>query len=121
MPNGYHGKADRHALERLDPMLEEFARKLGATITRDTRGDPQRTIRWGSLPQRIVNIYPSYDGSDRWCLTVMAIEDHETRYFKRCRLVEDVLIDSLEAQLPDLLQQSFELAMSWKSDDLKPV
>ena len=89
MPNGFHGKRSEWKrmtapLKGIDRILKLFASAQGLTLLRNTRNWPERSFRWGSPIERLIQVYLADESRLTWNLWLCACEDRaDGRYWKR--------------------------------------
>jgi hypothetical protein len=124
MPNGFHGKRSEwkrvtKPLKGIDDALKLFASKQGLELLRDTRNWPERSFRWGSPVECLIQIYLEDESQLTWTLWVCATEDRaDGRYWKRKFLKKEVSIQEISDHLPELLREAYSEVTSWDSRDL---
>jgi len=127
MPNGFHGKKSEWKrltapLKTIDKGLKRFASEHGLDLLRDTKNWPERSFRWGSPTERLIQIYLADESELTWTLWICASEDRaDGRYWKREFLKKEVLIEELADNLPDLLNEAHSRVKAWTASDLSKV
>ena len=125
MPNGFHGSREswdriEAPLRSLDSTFETFAREHGLSVSRNGRGWPERSIRWGHPIDRLIQLFLESEEHLTWTLWVCASEDRASRRFWRhTSLRKAVPIDEIASDLVGLLSEAWQMAEAWSSDDLE--
>jgi hypothetical protein len=121
MPNGHQGsRADWLRLEapllELDPVLSEFARIRGLSISKNYHDWPERSLVWGSGVRRLIQLYLQDSETLRFNLWLCASQDRgSSRFWKKDFLFERRLMDEFRPQLFALLDEGYALVNSWDS------
>ena len=127
MANGFYGSKsewDRITipLERLDPVLEKFARAKGLTLGKNTKNWPDREFRWEDALRRLIQVYLADQEQLTWTMWICASEDRSSRRFwKQQTLIDAVPIEDLESQLADVLETGWKAVRQWAASDLTPA
>ncbi len=101
----------------VDPLLEDFARKNGLSVSKNSHNSPERSITWNAGPNCLIQLYPVAQDPSRFSLWICASEDRGgERYWKEDSLVEDQPMEAFEAQLPELLDDGLRTLASWCED-----
>lgn len=125
MPNGFHGSREKWErleapLRSLDPTLEDFSGRHGMPLSRNSRGWPERSFRWGAPLSRLIQIYLEDEERLTWNLWLCASEDRPSgRYWKRAFLRSAVPLEEIGADLETLLGESLRTVESWSAEDLE--
>jgi len=127
MPNGFHGKRSEWKrmtapLKGIDRSLKKFASEQGLDLLRDTKNWPERSFRWGSPIERLIQIYLVDESRLTWSFWFCATEDRpDGRYWKRQFLKEKVPIQEISDHLPELLREAYAQVTAWAAADLSKV
>ncbi len=127
MANGFHGSKAEWAkliapLEKLDPILEEFAKTRRLAFTKNEKNAPNRRFEWGFPVKRIIEIYSDGTADNCWTLWVCAAQMRPDGYcWKKYTLKSKASIDEMEQSLQNLLDAAHALVTSWSEDDLEVV
>ena len=127
MPNGFHGKKSEWKrltapLTGIDRGLKLFVSEKGLALLRDSKNWPERSFRWGSPIERLIQIYLVDESRLTWSFWLCATEDRtDGRYWKREFLKEDVPIQEISDHLPELLREAYSQVTVWTARDLKKV
>jgi hypothetical protein len=109
-------------LKSIDRILKLFASEQGLKLLRDTRNWPERSFRWGYPIERLIQVYLVDESQLTWNLWVCAVEDRaDGRYWKRKFLREEVTIQEMSDDLPELLRDAYSQVMGWSAQDLLKV
>ena len=127
MPNGFHGKRSEWKrmtapLKEIDRDLKLFASEQGLQLYRDTKNWPERSFRWGSPIERLIQVYLVDESRLTWTIWICAIEDRpDGRHWKRKFLKEEVSIQEIADSLPGLLSGAYSQVTAWTAQDLSKV
>jgi hypothetical protein len=125
VPNGFHGSSDtwdriESPLHSLDPALDAFAQEHGLSVSRNARGWPDRSIRWGHPVNRLIQVFLESEDRLTWTLWACASEDRDAeRYWRHVSLRKAVPIDEIASDLPALLNEAKRTLEAWSSSDLE--
>jgi hypothetical protein len=125
MPNGYHGPEEEWRrlealLRELDAPLEAFAARHGMTIGRNYHSWPERSLRWGSDPEKVIQIYLEDEKQLTWNVWLCASQDRgRQRFWKRDFLRRDTPMVELHPIIEQLLDEAFSTLNSWRVEDLE--
>lgn len=125
MPDGYHGSdEDWKRLERplrdIDPLVEAFAKRHKIALSRNYHNWPERSLRWGADPERVIQIY--LEDADRltWNLWLCASQDRGLqRFWKNQFLCHNVAMGELNPVMEQLLDEALRIVSSWRTEDLE--
>ena len=111
-------------LEPLDPLLREFARRVGGDLTRDYHGYPNRTIRWTQGLVRSVDLYLSDREKRLFGVGAIAYKDKTVdgqvkRRIRSTSIRAHMTGQELRSSLIRLLEQARATAVGWTEDDLE--
>lgn len=124
MANGFHGKRSEwkrmtKPLKTIDRTLKRFGSEMGLELLRNTRNWPERSFRWGSPIERLIQIYLVDHSQLTWSLWVCAVEDRaDGRFWKRRFLREAVTMQEISDDLPELLREAHSQVTAWTAQDL---
>ena len=122
MPNGFHGSEEGWAalegpLVELDDVLEGFAQEHGLVLTKNARGNPDRSFRWGQAPELLIQLFVESETGPTYTLWVSA-SDHRSRtdYWLHRTLIKAAPIHRLVEGLEELLAAAHAQAEAWRRD-----
>lgn len=127
MPNGYHGSAEgwnrlEEPLRQADAAIAAFAERHRIPIDRSPSSWPERSLRWGNNPTRLIQIYLEDETALSWTFWICASEDRgQQRFWKRTFLRRGVQMRALLSELDSLLDEALRVVSSWSSDQLEPA
>jgi hypothetical protein len=127
MPNGHHGSGEEwkrleSPLGDIDAAVEAFARRHGMAIGRNYHSWPERSLRWGSDPERLIQIYLDDEAHLTWNLWLCASQDRgRQRFWKRQFLRQNIPMGELSPDIEHLLEEAFLTVNSWRLEDLEPA
>jgi hypothetical protein len=109
MPNGHHGTEEEWKrleapLREIDAAMEAFAKRHKMAISRNYHNWPERSLRWGSDPERLIQIY---------------LEDDRRLTWKREFLRHDVPMGDMSPVIDQLLDEAFLTVSSWRPEELE--
>lgn len=125
MPNGFHGtKGEWKRLEtpllEITPSLEAFAGRHEMAATRNHHAWPERSLRWGTDPARLIQIYLEDEERLTWNLWLCASQDRGgRRFWKQAYLRRGVPMAELSPAIDGLLDEALRLVSSWRLEDLE--
>ena len=114
MPNGYYGSAEawqhiQTSLQTIDPVLTSFANRHGLTLSQNARAWPERSLRWGSQPERVIQIFLTDEHEILFDVWLCAWEDRfGQRYWKRRFVAQHQSVGQISTNLEQLLQDAKE-------------
>ena len=124
MANGFQGSPKEwerisSPLEKLDSILEKFANEKGLPLAANTKNWPDREFRWTFQIERLIQIYLEDDKELTWTLWACAYQFRNSINMtkKKC-LLKGVSIEEMQANLPEKLEEAYELVLGWNSGDL---
>jgi hypothetical protein len=124
MPNGFHGSNEDWArlaapLLTLDPAFEAFARQHGFTISRNDHNWPERSVRWGSGIERLIQVYLADEQRLLFTLWLCAFEDRaKGRYWKHRNVYSNTTVAAIGQNLEKVLEESKSEVDAWSANDL---
>jgi hypothetical protein len=127
MPNGFHGKKSEWKrmtapLKEIDRRMKQFASEHGLELYRNTKNWPERSFRWDSPIERLIQVYLVDETQLTWSFWFCAIEDRpDGRYWKRGFLKEKVPIKEISDHLSELLHEAYSQVTAWGGRDLDKV
>lgn len=88
MPNGHYGTEEEWKrleapLREIDAALELFARRHNTALSRNYHNWPERSLRWGADPERLIQIYLENEQRLTWNLWLCASQDRDGQRFWR--------------------------------------
>lgn len=125
MPNGYHGSAAgwerlEGPLREADTALAAFGERHGIAISRNYHNWPERSLRWGSNPEKLIQIFLANEEQLTWSIWLCASEDRgRQRFWKRSFLRQGVSMSELLGEVDSLLEEGHRIVSSWTSDQLE--
>jgi hypothetical protein len=125
MPNGYQGpETEWNRLEAplrdIDPPIEAFAKRHNMALTRNYHSWPERSLRWGGDPERVIQVY--LDDADRltWSLWLCASQDRgHQRFWKKQFLRRNVQMTEIRPVIVELIEEALRIVNSWRVEDLE--
>jgi len=125
MPNGHHGSEEEWKrlegpLRDLDAPIDAFARRHGLTVSRNYHNWPERSLRSGTDPESLIQIYLTDEGRLTWNLWLCASQDRgRQRFWKKQFLRRDVPMSEIGPVIDELLNEALRTISSWRSEDLE--
>jgi hypothetical protein len=126
MPNGYQGEPQELVrlelpLIKLDARLAKFAREHHLSLSKNHRGDPERSLESSEAGlRRLIQIYIEDEHKLTFNVWICVSEDRgDERFWKRQFLLEAAPAQKIDDELDSLLGKAFEIAQSWSSNDLE--
>jgi hypothetical protein len=127
MPNGHHGtdeewKRLEAPLREVDGAIDVFGTRHGIVIGRNYHNWPERSLRWGSDLERVIQIYLQDAQRLTWDLWVCVSQDRgRQRFWKRQFLRQDVSMSDISPVINSLLEEAFRIVSAWRAEDLEFV
>ncbi len=127
MPNGHHGtdeewKRLEGPLRDIDESIEAFAKRHGMAIGRNYHSWPERSLRWDSNPERLIQVYLEDEERLTWNLWLCASEDRGgQRFWKNQMLRRNVPMSEIRPVIGQLLDEALTIVGSWRAEDLSAV
>src|SRR5688572_24646106 len=124
MPNGFYGSTDdwermEAPLRAIDDVVAAFAERHRATISRNSHSWPERSVRWGTGIERLIQIYLADETKLLFHVWLCASEDRpKGRFWKNRFLVKERSIQEIVASLNQLLEEGKKELDAWSSEDL---
>ena len=110
-------KCLEQGLLRLDPILEEFARRSGTCLSKNAKDIPERSLSWGTNPRCLIQIFPENLKTFTWNLWMCCTMDREQkRYWRNEYLFKDKEIAELEDGLEISLEASKRVLDNWRNE-----
>lgn len=125
MPNGHHGTDDEWKrleapLHDVDSAIDAFAKRHRIAIGRNYHNWPERSLRWGSDPERLIQIYLHDEHRLTWNLWLCVSQDRRRqRFWKRQFLRQDVSMGDISPIIDSLLEEAFRVVSAWRAEDLE--
>lgn len=122
MANGWYGSSEEwqrleRPLQTIDPILEDFAATHHLQFSKNAKGYPERSLRWGDDPSCLLQVYLEEDSGPTGNLWLCCSEDRGTdRYWCNDFAVRDQPIEHFRGNLPSLLKESFRRAAEWRAN-----
>ena len=127
MPNGHHGSEKEWErleapLRDIDAAIEAFAVRHRMAIGRNYHAWPERSLRWGSDPERVIQIYLGDEERLTWNLWLCASQERDRqRFWKRQFLRQNIPMGEMSPLIEQLLNEGFLIVNSWRLEDLEPA
>jgi hypothetical protein len=124
MPNGHYGtdeewKRLEGPLRDIDEPIEAFARRHGMAISRNYHNWPERSLRWDSNPERLIQVYLEDEERLTWNLWLCAGQDRGgQRFWKNQMLRRNVPMSEIRPVIERLLDEALTIVGSWQEEDL---
>jgi hypothetical protein len=100
----------------IDLALEQFASEHGFAVSKNHKDNPERSIRWGTNPSCLIQIYLEHDSGPTWNLWLCCSEDRgDSRYWRKEMPIRDEPIEGFRERLPNLLEDGFKQLEEWKA------
>jgi hypothetical protein len=125
MPNGHHGTEEEWKrleapLREIDPAFEAFARRHKLSLGRNYHNWPERSLRWGSDLQRLIQIYLQDEQRLTWNFWLCASQDRgQQRFWKQQSLRRDTPMADITPLIESLLDEAFSRVSAWRPGDLE--
>src|SRR5262249_37126784 len=125
MPNGHHGTDEEWRrleapLRQIDTALEAFAKRHKISIRRNYHNWPERSLRWGTDPERLIQIYLQDEQRLTWNLWLCVSQDRgRNGFWKRQFLRQDTSMEQMSPVMNSLLEEAFLTVSSWRPEDLE--
>jgi hypothetical protein len=125
MPNGPHGTEEEWKrleapLCEVDGAIEAFAKRHRIAIGRNYHNWPERSLRWGSDPEGLIQIYLHDEQRLTWNLWLCVSQDRgRQRFWKRQFLRSDVSMGDISPVIDSLLEEAFRIVSAWREEDLE--
>lgn len=92
-------------LRALDPAITQFAEKYGLIVTKNHKGNPERSISWGTWVDCLIQVYLVDQQKPTFNVWICASQDRDKRrYWKR----ETLAANATSLDLQDSLLELFE-------------
>ena len=127
MPNGFSGPTEEwqrieSPLRTIDDLLQAFAARHRMMVTHNYHNWPERSLTWGSAPERFIQISLADEQDLLFTVGLGAWEDRsQGRFWKNRTLIASKSLDELRPQLLQLLETAKEEGDGWTSEDLVPA
>jgi len=124
MPNGFHGLKEEwqqlvKPFEEIDEILATVAKSRGMELTRNSRGWPERSLRWGAGIRRQFQVYLENEKTGKFRVGITAGKDGpEGRSWRGKVLREGIRWSALREELPALLEEGVRMLDGWSESDL---
>jgi len=124
MPNGHHGTEEEWKrlegpLRDVDAPIEAFAKRHGMAISRNYHNSPERSLRWGSDPERLIQIYLEDEQLLTWNLWLCASQDRgRQRFWRNQMLRHNAPMSEIRPVIEQLLDEALSIVGSWRAEDL---
>jgi len=101
-------------LVEIDPVIDEFAQKIGVPVTKNFKDLPGRSIEWGGEIRCLIQIYLANEKELTWNIWICCSHDRDgSRYWKREFLIENKPIEDFSDRLPDLFAEGRARLINW--------
>jgi len=127
VPNGFHGPKEEWQrleapLKLIDAELEAYAQSHELALRRNYHGWPERSLRWGTKIERLIQIFLHDEKRLTYNVWLCASEGRGSqRFWKQRMLKEGVPIREIAAHLNELLDVGRTEVDGWTSDQLEPA
>lgn len=101
-------------LLEIDPLLTRFASAHGIHLSKNAKDSPERSLRWGSNPSFLIQVYLEEQVGPSWNLWLCCSEDRaSSRYWRKDFAVRGAPVESFKPELLTLLEESFARVEAW--------
>jgi hypothetical protein len=127
MPNGHHGTEEEWRrleapLREIDAAIELFANRHEMTLGRNYHNWPERSLRWGRDPERLIQIYLEDERRLTWNVWLCVSQDRSgQRFWKQQFLRYDVPMAEIRPAIGHLLDEAFLAVSAWRPEELEPA
>jgi hypothetical protein len=124
MPNGHYERDEdwkrlEGPLRDVDAPIDAFAKRHGMAVSRNYHNWPERSLRWGSSPERLIQIYLEDEGRLTWNLWLCASQDRGgQRFWKHQVLRHNIPMGEISPAIEQLLDEALRIVGSWRAEDL---
>ena len=88
-------------------------------ISRNYHNWPDRSLRWDSNPERLIQVYLEDEEQLTWNLWLCAGEDRGgQRFWKNQMLCRNVPMSEIRPVIEQLLDEALTIVGSWQAEDL---
>jgi hypothetical protein len=116
MPVGGPLQRYDEALCAFDPEFRAFARQHHLTIARNERESVGYSLRWGSGPRGLIQLFLSNIERGEWKLWLCCSQDRgDERYWRTQYLLDGQPLDDFARRLPTLLADGLRLVNDWRA------
>jgi hypothetical protein len=100
----------------IDPILERFAESHSLRLSKNAKGSPERSLRWGDNGY-LIQVYLESETGPSWNLWLCCSEDRkDNRNWRRDLPVSGERIETFRKRLSPLLEESFNRVEAWGAD-----
>jgi hypothetical protein len=124
VPNGYHGTEEgwrrlEAPLKEIDAVLEAFAAGHELNVSRNSRGDPERSLWNDGHVRRLIQIFVGDEKAPTYKVWLCASQDRgRERYWKRRFITEAATSTELKSSIGEWLSEGYAELFGWSEDDL---
>jgi hypothetical protein len=125
VPNGYHGTKEEWRvieapLREIDPLLDAFASASGYVLTKNYRGDPERSLVRDAGIRRLIQVFVAETTGPHFKVWLCASEDRQLkRYWQRRFITESATPSELSASITQWLAEGKTYLESLTSSNLE--
>jgi hypothetical protein len=118
---GWYGTAEEWErleapIRAIDPAIDNFASTHSLTVVRNERESVGRSMRWGSNPSCLIQLYLADQSKLTWNLWACCSEDRQLkRYWKQRMLVEESKAADFADKIIELLEEGYEDVCVWSA------
>ena len=98
----------------LDAIIDDFAAARPVLLTKNSKGWPERSLRWYQSPSCLMQLYLADEREITWNLWLCCSQDRGAdRYWRREFLIEGLPAASFSENLASLLETGYDRLNSW--------
>jgi hypothetical protein len=119
---GWYGTAEEWdrleaPIKALDPAIHAFAIAHSLSVDRNEKESVGRSIRWGSNPSCLIQLYLADQAALTWNLWACCSEDRQMdRYWKTRFLIEGQSVTDFAQKIQALLLEAYYDLMTWSAE-----
>ncbi len=104
----------------IDEVIDQFASIHGLPVTRNLKHWPERSIRWGTGIERLIQLYLADEAALTFNLWICAWQDRGVeRYWKHETPIESQRVDQFKDVLATTLDDGYARLQEWSERDLE--